>query len=147
MANGRLADDGMIRGWYQASEFVQKTSDERALAARPVVIDRLFSFRQDAVGLEANLQKTFITGDVGHRLSYGFEARRRETEEYRDGLETGIEDGEQTAVLLGEDFPLRDFPISTTDEWGAFLEDTVTLGRWSITGARALPPWPTWSRS
>lgn len=135
VADSRLADDGMIRGWYQASEFVQQTSDERALAARPVVIDRLFSFRQDAVGLEANLQKTFVTGDVGHRLSYGFEARRRETEEYRDGLETGIEDGEQTAVLLGEDFPLRDFPISTTDEWGAFLEDTVTLGRWSITGA------------
>jgi len=134
-ADGPLADDGMIRGWYQGSEFVQQTSDERTLAARPVVIDRLFSFRQDAIGLEANLQKTFAIGEVGHRLSYGFEARRRETEEYRDGLETGIEDGEQTGVLLGEDFPLRDFPISETDEWGAFLEDTVTLGRWSITGA------------
>ena len=135
VANGRLADDGMIRGWYQASEFVQQTSDERALAPRPVVIDRLFSFRQDAAGLEANLQKTFVSGTVGHRLSYGFEARHRKTEEYRDGLETGIEDGEQSSVLLGENFPLRDFPISETDEWGAFLEDTITLGRWSLTGA------------
>ncbi|HSM31809.1 MAG TPA: TonB-dependent receptor [Woeseiaceae bacterium] len=134
-ADGRLADTGVIRGWYQASEFVQQTSDERALAARPVIIDRLFSFRQDAAGLEANLQKTFVTGEVGHRLSYGFEARHRETEEYRDGLETGLDDGEQTNVLLGEDFPLRDFPISETDEWGAFLEDTITLGRWSVTGA------------
>ena len=76
-----------------------------------------------------------LPATVGHRLSYGFEARHRETEEYRDGLETGIEDGEQSSVLLGEDFPLRDFPISETDEWGAFLEDTITLGRWSITGA------------
>jgi len=134
-AENRFADDGVFRAWYQASDFVQRTYDERALAARPVTIERLFSFRQNAVGLEANLQKTVLIGQVSHRLSYGFEARHRETEEYRDGLETALEDGAQTNVLLGEVFPLRDFPISETDEWGAFLEDTISLGRWSLTAA------------
>jgi hemoglobin/transferrin/lactoferrin receptor protein len=133
--DNRFADDGVIRAWYQASEFTQRTYDERALAARPVTIERLFSFRQNAVGLEANVQKTVLTGQVSHRLSYGLEARHRKTEEYRDGLETGLVDGQQTSVLLGEAFPLRDFPISETDELGAFLEDAVTLGRWSITAA------------
>ena len=134
-ADNRFADDGVVRAWYQASDFVQRTDDERAIAARPVAIERLFSFRQDALGLETNLQKTFMTGSVSHRLSYGFEARHRKTEEFRDGLATGLEDGEQSNVLLGEEFPLRDFPISETDEWGAFLEDTVTRGRWSFTAA------------
>jgi hemoglobin/transferrin/lactoferrin receptor protein len=134
-AENRFADDGVFRAWYQASDFVQRTYDERALAARPVTIERLFSFRQNAVGLEANLQKTVVIGQVSHRLSYGLEARHRETEEYRDGLETALEDGAQTNVLLGEVFPLRDFPISETDEWGAFLEDTISLGRWSLTAA------------
>ena len=134
-AENRFADDGVFRAWYQDSDFVQRTYDERALAARPVTIERLFSFRQNAVGLEANLQKTVLIGQVSHRLSYGFEARHRETEEYRDGLETALEDGAQTNVLLGEVFPLRDFPISETDEWGAFLEDTISLGRWSLTAA------------
>ena len=134
-AENRIADDGVFRAWYQASDFAQRTYDERALAARPVTIERLFSFRQNAVGLEANLQKTILIGQVSHRLSYGLEARHRETEEYRDGLETALEDGAQTNVLLGEVFPLRDFPISETDEWGAFLEDTISLGRWSLTAA------------
>ena len=130
-----LADDGVVRGWYQGTEVTQATLDERALAARPVAIDRLFSFDQDAFGIEANLQKIIVAGRANHRLSYGFEARRRETEEYRDGTEIGLDDGVTTSVLLGEAFPLRDFPVSRTDEWGAFIEDTVSIGRWSLTAA------------
>lgn len=135
ISGGGLADDGVVRGWYQGSEITQLTLDERALAARPVAIDRLFSFDQDAFGIETNLQKVLVAGRTSHRLSYGFEARRRETEEYRDGVETGLDDGVTTNVLLGEAFPLRDFPISRTDEWGAFVEDTLSIGRWSLTAA------------
>ena len=134
-AGNRFADDGLMRAWYQASKTVQRTYDERALAPRPVAIDRYFSFEQQAAGLEANLQKTILTGSSSHRISYGLEIKRRETEEYRDGLETGLVDGQQTNVLLGEVFPLRDFPISRTTEGGAFVEDAITLGRWSVTAA------------
>ena len=130
-----VVDDGIVRAWFQASEFVQRTRDERALATRPVVIDRLFVFEQDAIGLEANLQKVIEMAGIDHRLSYGFEAKRRKTEEYRDAIETGLFDGEQTKVLLGEVFPLRDFPVSRTHEWAGFVEDTFRLGRWSLTAA------------
>jgi hemoglobin/transferrin/lactoferrin receptor protein len=43
--------------------------------------------------------------------------------------------GEQTNVLLGEEFPLRDFPISTTQELGAYVEDTMSFGDWTVIAA------------
>jgi len=37
--------------------------------------------------------------------------------------------------LLGEVFPLRDFPISSTKEIGAYLEDTMSFGDWTVIAA------------
>ena len=130
-----LVDDGIVRAYFQATDIQQRTYDERAAARRPVAIDRVFSFEQDTHGVEANLQKQLDHGGVSQLLGFGLEYRQRETEEYRDGLETDLSSGVQSNVLLGEVFPLRDFPISKTTEWGAYLEDTVTLGRWSVIGA------------
>jgi hemoglobin/transferrin/lactoferrin receptor protein len=134
-SESRLADEGVIRAYTQGSSIEQATYDERGLATRPVAIDRYFSFEQQTHGIEGNLQKQFSTGTFDHRLGFGLEYRRRETEEFRDGLETGLVDGQQTNVLLGEVFPLRDFPVSTTHEWGAYVEDAMTHGRWSLIAA------------
>ena len=134
-SESRVVDEGVIRAYTQGSRIEQRTIDERGLASRPVSIDRYFSFDQQTHGIEANLQKLFSTGAFSHRLGFGVEYRKRETEEFRDGLETGLEDGQQTNVLLGEVFPLRDFPISTTDEWGAYVEDSMTRGQWSLIAA------------
>ena len=84
---------------------------------------------------ELNLWKDFGTRRVAHRLGFGMEYRERETEEYRDGLSTDLATGEQTNVLLGEVFPLRDFPITTTREFGAYLEDTMNFGDWTVIAA------------
>jgi hemoglobin/transferrin/lactoferrin receptor protein len=127
-----IVDEGLLRGYVQGSTMEQRTYDERGLARRPVAIDRFFSFEQETRGFEGNFQKQFPAGQFIHRLGYGFEYRERETEEYRDGIETGLEDGQVSNVLLGEVFPLRDFPISTTSEWGAYIEDSMTNGRWSL---------------
>jgi hemoglobin/transferrin/lactoferrin receptor protein len=134
-SDARLADEGVIRAYSQGSSIEQQTYDERGLAERPVAIDRFFSFEQQTLGIEGNLQKAFSTGTFSHRLGYGLEYRERETEEFRDGLETGLDDGQVSNVLLGESFPLRDFPISTTTEWGAYVEDSMTDGRWSLIAA------------
>jgi hemoglobin/transferrin/lactoferrin receptor protein len=134
-SQSRLADQGVVRAYSQGSSIEQATYDERGLATRPVAIDRHFSFEQQTHGIEANLQKRFSAGAFDHRLGFGLEYRKRETEEFRDGLETGLADGEVSNVLLGEVFPLRDFPISTTDEWGAYVEDSMTHGQWSLIGA------------
>jgi hemoglobin/transferrin/lactoferrin receptor protein len=128
-------DNGVVRAYYEQVDIEQETLDERGAASTPVSIDRFFAFDQEIRGLEANLWKDFATGSVGHRLGFGAEYRERRTEEYRDGLSTNMQTGEQTNVLLGEVFPLRDFPISTTKEVGAYLEDTLSFGVWTVIAA------------
>lgn len=125
-------DSGVLRGYYETAEVTQSTLDERGLAGTPTSIDRYFSFEQEIRGIELNLQKS-LYGDLRtHKLGFGVEYRERETTEFRDGLSTNMQDGTSTNVILGEAFPLRDFPISVSKEWGAYIEDTVTLGDWSL---------------
>ena len=129
-------DTGVLRGFWQQADIDQYTLDERAAARTPVSIDRYFSYDQDIRGIELNLWKNIAGKRVTHRLGVGVEARERRTEEFRDGLSTDLATGAQTNVLLGEVFPLRDFPISDTTETAAFIEDTMSFGeRWTIIAA------------
>jgi len=128
-------DRGVVRAYYEVADIEQETLDERGNARTPVSIDRFFSFDQEIQGLELNLWKDLASDRVAHRLGFGFDYRERRTEEFRDGLSTNMETGEQTNVLLGEVFPLRDFPISTTREIGAFVEDTMSFGDWTVIAA------------
>ena len=128
-------DAGYLRAYYETVEIRQETLDERALSSRPVSIDRYFSFVQDIAGAELNLQKNFDLDKTTHKLGFGIEYRERETTEYRDGLSTSLTDGSTTNVILGEVFPLRDFPVSLSREWGAYIEDVVSFGNWSVIGA------------
>jgi hemoglobin/transferrin/lactoferrin receptor protein len=132
-------DSGMLRGFFEQADIDQYTLDERAAARTPVSIDRLFSYDQEVRGIELNLWKNFAGTTVSHRVGIGIEHRDRRTEEFRDGLSTDLATGEQTNVLLGEVFPLRDFPISDTIETAAFIEDTISIGeKWTIiAGLRA----------
>jgi hemoglobin/transferrin/lactoferrin receptor protein len=63
------------------------------------------------------------------------ELRSTRTEELRDGTETGIGDGISESVILGEAFPVRDFPVTDTDEVGLYVEDTVLLRDFTIIAA------------
>ena len=128
-------DAGIVRAFYETAEIRQNTLDERALARTPVSIDRYFSFDQEISGIELNLQKTISADAVEHKIGFGIEYRERETTEYRNGLSTNLDDGTETNVILGEVFPLRDFPISKSREWGAYIEDTLSFGDWSVIGA------------
>ncbi|MGI9201750.1 MAG: TonB-dependent receptor domain-containing protein [Woeseiaceae bacterium] len=128
-------DDGVVRGFYEIASIEQTTLDERAAARTPVSIDRFFSFDQEIAGVELNLWKELQGTRVSHRLGFGIEYKERETEEYRDGLSTNLATGEQTSNLLGEEFPLRDFPISTTRETAAYIEDTMSFSNWTVIAA------------
>jgi hemoglobin/transferrin/lactoferrin receptor protein len=128
-------DNGIIRVYWETADVEQYTLDERGLASRPVSIDRYFSFEQDIQGAELNLQKELIGESVSHRLGFGIEYRQRETREFRDGLETDLTTGALSNVLLGEVFPLRDFPLSRSREWGAYIEDVVDIGDWTVIAA------------
>jgi hemoglobin/transferrin/lactoferrin receptor protein len=129
-------DAGIVRAFWEQAEIYQETLDERAAARTPVSIDRFFSYDQEIRGVEMNFWKNFSGEMASHRLGFGFEYRDRTTEEYRDGLSTNLATGDQTNVLLGEVFPLRDFPISDTTETGAFIEDTISFGEhWTVIAA------------
>jgi hemoglobin/transferrin/lactoferrin receptor protein len=128
-------DSGIVRAYYEETSVRQATLDERGAASRPVAIDRYFHFDQDIAGLELNLQKSLSGRRADHRFGFGIEYRQRGTEEFRDGVERGLEDGLVTSSILGEVFPLRDFPLSDSTEWGAYIEDVIAVGDWSIIAA------------
>ena len=133
---GNWIDSGVLRGFWEQAEIDQYTLDERAAARTPVSIDRAFSYDQEIRGIEVNLWKDFSNDRVTHRVGIGLEYRDRRTEEYRDGLSTSLATGEQTDVLLGEVFPLRDFPNSDTTETAAFVENTMSIGeKWTVIAA------------
>ena len=132
---GSLVDAGMIRAFVEGAAVKQTTLDERALARTPVAIDRYFEFDQEIVGLELNAWKDITGVTASHRIGAGIEFRERRTEEYRDGLATNLDTGARTKNLLGEEFPLRDFPISTSTEAAAFIEDTISIGDWKLVAA------------
>jgi hemoglobin/transferrin/lactoferrin receptor protein len=133
---GARIDSGVIRAFIEHSEVAQYTLDERAAARRPASIDRFFFYDQDIRGVELNLWKSFAGDRIAHRVGIGAEFRERRTEEFRDGLSTDLATGEQTNVLLGEIFPLRDFPISDTTETAVFIENTMSIGdRWMVIAA------------
>ncbi len=137
-ADGGLIDTGVVRAYTSKTDIDQKTLDERGRASRPVSIDRLFQFNQELNGIELNLQREIIGESFSHHIGFGLEFRQRRTEELRDGLETDIVNGAQTRILLGEAFPLRDFPISRSTDWGAYVEDSVEWQNWTIiAGLRA----------
>ncbi len=128
-------DSGVVRSFYEVASIEQLTLDERAAARTPVSIDRLFAYDQEIRGIELNFWKNFGGETFSHRLGFGLEYRDRTTEEFRDGLSTDLATGAQTSVLLGEVFPLRDFPISKTTETAAFIEDTISFGDWRVIAA------------
>jgi len=128
-------DSGVVRAFYEVAEIEQFTLDERAAARTPVSIDRFFSYDQEIGGIELNLWKNISGEYLSHRLGFGLEYRDRKTEEYRDGLSTDLASGAESNVLLGEVFPLRDFPISRTKESAVFIEDTISFGDWKVIAA------------
>ena len=132
---GGWIDSGVLRAYHQQALVEQTTLDERGLARTPVSIDRYFEFEQDINGVELNLQKIIDGNRATHYLGFGVEYRERESIEYRDGLSTSLVDGSTTNELLGEVFPLRDFPISHSTELGAYIEDSIEISDWTIVAA------------
>ena len=129
-------DSSVFRAYYQTSDISQSTFDERQMARKPISIDRLFSYQQETLGFELNLQKEII-GDNGllHQIGFGLEYQDRATEELRDGTSTNLSNGVSSNSVLGEVFPLRDFPLSDAQEIGSYVEYSVSSERWTATTA------------
>ncbi|MEE4304716.1 MAG: TonB-dependent receptor [Wenzhouxiangella sp.] len=118
---------GHWRAWHQLTDVLQETDDIRPNAAPPVDVFRRFEFRQETTGIGADLESEIEWLGRDHRLGYGFEFSRSEVVNKRDGLQTNLDTGETTKTIIGESFPLRDFPRSRIDELGVYLHDEIRL--------------------
>ena len=127
---------GHWRLWHQQSDTRQETFEQRTLAPNPVELYRRFEFNQDFTGLGADLESGLDAFGLRHRLGYGFEVTRAELSTRRDALQTGLTNGQSTRFVLGERFPLRDFPNSRVTELGLYVHDEIRL--WS--GGPTLSP-------
>ncbi|MDX1626826.1 MAG: TonB-dependent receptor [Wenzhouxiangellaceae bacterium] len=120
-------DRGEWRVWHQRTDTLQETRERRPTARTPVSLYRRFEFRQETTGAGADLETDLAIGGASQRLGYGFELQRTELEQLRFATQTDLETGETTTSVLGEQFPLRDFPRTRVTEFGAYLHDEIHL--------------------
>ena len=118
---------GQWRLWRQVTDTSQQTDESRPLATTPVDLFRRFDFRQENTGLGADLETEIRFAGFRHRIGYGFEAVQSDLEQQRFGNQTNLQTGELTTTVLGERFPLRDFPRTEVIEAGIYLFDEILL--------------------
>lgn len=129
-----LADSLHWQVYRQDSRSRQRTWEYRHNASTQQRRDRLFTFAQRVDGLQLRASKTFDTGSVGHRLSWGIEARHTYIEQLRDGSQTNLATGVTSHVVYPDVFPVRDFPTSRITDAGLYVQDEIELagGRLSL---------------
>jgi hemoglobin/transferrin/lactoferrin receptor protein len=127
----RAFDSAEWRVYLQGTDTRQDTYEQRrAVPPRlpPVAIERGFRLEDRTVGVEFTAVKPVDGARAAHTLVYGFEAADNRIEEQRDGQQTDLVTGAVTSVILGENFPLRDFPITDVVRVGAFVQDEMQFG-------------------
>jgi hemoglobin/transferrin/lactoferrin receptor protein len=130
-------DSADWRLYWQGTDTTQDTFEERkAVPPRTpaVAIDRRFDLEDRTVGAEFTAVKDVVFATVAHDFVYGVELSLTRMEELRNGLQTNLATGATTKTILGETFPLRDFPVSDVTEAGAFVQDEIRFGdgAWSL---------------
>jgi hemoglobin/transferrin/lactoferrin receptor protein len=125
---------GVVRVYRTDYDVNQLTLEERGIPVPTVALRRQFEYSQEHTGLDFNMFRQAVWGSSVHHIGMGLEWLSSDSVELRDGLQTDLEDGSSSNIILGEEFPLRDFPPTTTDELGLFLQDEIRLGdgRWSL---------------
>lgn len=122
---------------YRQSSRSEQWSDQFRLPDRATPFasrrERGFIFGQVSTGLELTAQWRGETGRFAHWQVFGMDLARHEFEGLREGLETNLATGASTPVILGEVFPLRDFPNTRATELGLFWQDEIRFGQgWAL---------------
>jgi hemoglobin/transferrin/lactoferrin receptor protein len=129
---GTLDFDGVV--FLRDTQTEQDTVDLREALPRPVRVDREFRYDTQIAGARTRLSREFTLGDWRHRVLLGADYSRTRSKESRDALQTDLLSGESSNVVLGETFPLRDFPITVSQEAGLYLQNEIDWldGPWTI---------------
>ena len=137
---GGWFDTADWRAYWQGTQTDQDTYEvRRAVPPRSpaVALERSFAYDEATLGVEFTAARSVAAGRLTHELVYGLEATRTRLEELRNGMQTTIDTGETTSSILGEDFPLRDMPLTDLVEVGVFVQDEIRPGhgRWTLVPA------------
>lgn len=138
VVNHGFADEGSFLIFHAATEFQQDTFENRfSRRGTPLFQFRQFNFDSARTGLELNFTKALSTENTQHQLIYGFELTHTDVTESRDATETNLNTGSTTNIVLGENFPLRDFPKTDVREIGLFIHDEISFddSRWTLVPA------------
>lgn len=135
---GGFADAIDWQLYTQKSATTQYTIEERTLPPPTLqdVRERWFHFDQRVEGVQANFRKTLDAGAVSHDLAWGLDVARTRIEQRRDGLRSYPLTGASTPNMPPDNFPVRDFPLSTTTNAAAYFQDEIAL----VGGALRLVP-------
>ena len=123
--------------YTQSTRTVQATDQFRrgATPSQPATRrERVFDYDTRSNGLELSLDGRHAFGSTAHRYVAGIDFARTDIEQSRDGQETNLATGISTPVILGERFPVRDFPPSVVDEIGLYAQDEIVFdeGPWAL---------------
>lgn len=131
--DGRWGFDSVQALVYAQQARVDQRTDQFRLPDRATPFESLrerrFVFDQDDQGVDLLGRRTFLTGALRHDLLAGIEWQRSRYLGLRDGLERNLETGASSPVVLGERFPVRDFPTSVATRQALFVQDEIRLGR------------------
>ena len=105
--------------YYQDSDTRQYSAEDRNTAPDRI---RDQSFDTTVRGVNVQLTSSFSTGAVEHGLVYGLDYSTTRTQSVRNG----------TVPPIGESFPSHGFPNTDHILAGAFVQDEVSIGRWSL---------------
>lgn len=128
--DSRLADDMDWSIYFQTSFTDQRSVEERAASSRaPSPTLRFPEFRYDerVIGTSVTAARDLQIGKRDHRLLYGLQLDKRTVNESRDNRLINLDSGEISKTVLGETFPVRDFPISRIIEAAVFVHDEIIL--------------------
>jgi hemoglobin/transferrin/lactoferrin receptor protein len=131
LAGNAAYDSAGWRLYWQGTDTRQDTDEQRrAVPPRtpPVQLEREFRLSDRTLGAEFTAVREAATGRLAHQFVYGLELAGTRIEERRNGSQTNLATGATTSTILGETFPLRDFPVSDVTEAGLFAQDEIRPG-------------------
>jgi hemoglobin/transferrin/lactoferrin receptor protein len=122
-------DSADWRVYWQGTDTEQDSFEQRrAVPPRTPALqmEREFRLEDRTYGLEFTGARDLASARLDHGLVYGIEASHSTLDERRDGLQTNLDTGATTSTILGENLPLRDFPVTDVIEVGLFVQDEVS---------------------
>lgn len=116
--------------YYQNTESPETTIENRLVAGgtQPAIRLGQNNFRDRLLGGNLQLESNLRTGDVGQKITYGFDLSSQNNDRPRDKTQTNLVTGIQTRNNIPDKYPSKDFPDSSTFRFGLYAQDEISFG-------------------